>query len=369
MKIPLLDLTVQYPQIRDEVLPLIEECCRTQQFILGKHVSNLEKEIASYCGVPYAVGVASGTDALLISLMALDVGPGDEVITPPFTFFATAGTVARLGAKPVFVDIDPTNFNIAPLIVSKAITPKTKAVIPVHLYGLCVDMATLKNAVGNIPIVEDACQAIGSEFNGKRAGSFGITGCFSFYPSKNLGGFGDGGMAICLDEELYQKIRLLRVHGAEKTYYHDIIGGNFRLDELQAAVLRVKLKYLDQWIDGRRRIAKLYEELFSLAGLTDNPIKLPLEPNGYRHSYHQYVIRTPKRDELSRYLSAEGIGNNIYYPIPLHLQKCFAYLGYKEGDFPVAEQASKEVLALPVYPELTTQMLQTIVDCIGRFFH
>jgi dTDP-4-amino-4,6-dideoxygalactose transaminase len=365
MNIPAFDLKRQYRNLSSELLPILEEVMAKGQFILGENVELLEKELADYCGTKYAVGVASGTDALLLSLEALGIGEGDEVITTPFTFFATSEVISLLKAKPVFVDIDSKTFNIDPDKIEDAITTKTKAVIPVHLFGQMAEMDDIEYLAEkyDLYIIEDACQAIGAEYKGRRAGSIGDTGCFSFFPTKNLGAFGDGGLITTNDEKLYEKIKLLRVHGSRKKYYHELIGHNSRLDEIQAAILRVKLKYLDDWIERRIEIAKIYSE-----GLKDLDVIVPEVKPYLRHVYHQYVIRTKHRDELQEYLSNKGIGTAIYYPLPLHLQECYKDLGYREGDLPEAEKASKEVIALPMWPELTNEEVNYIVESIREFF-
>ena len=365
MNIPAFDLKRQYKNLSSELLPILEEVMAKGQFILGENVELLEKELADYCGTKYAVGVASGTDALLLSLEALGIGEGDEIITTPFTFFATSEVISLLKAKPVFVDIDSKTFNIDPDKIEDAITTKTKAVIPVHLFGQMAEMDDIEYLAEkyDLYIIEDACQAIGAEYKGRRAGSIGDTGCFSFFPTKNLGAFGDGGLITTNDEKLYEKIKLLRVHGSRKKYYHELIGHNSRLDEIQAAILRVKLKYLDNWIERRIEIAKIYSE-----GLKDLDVIVPEVKPYLRHVYHQYVIRTKHRDELQEYLSNKGIGTAIYYPLPLHLQECYKDLGYREGDLPEAEKASKEVIALPMWPELTNEEVNYIVESIREFF-
>ena len=368
MNVPLLDLKSQYAQIRDEVREVIDRICESQHFILGPEVAALEDEIATFSGTRFGVGVSSGTDALLIALMAAEVGPGDEVITTPYTFFATAGAIARLGARPVFVDIDPVTFNMDPELAVKAITERTKVILPVHLYGQCAEMTPLLGAVSGkgIVIIEDAAQAIGAHDSiGRKAGSIGNMGCLSFFPSKNLGAFGDGGMVVTNDEHLDEVLRVLRVHGSKPKYYHKRIGGNFRLDALQAAILRVKLKYLPEWSNARRNNAERYRNLFQEAGLADR-IGVPKDALG--HIYNQFVIRYTQRDRLREFLTEKGIGTEIYYPLPLHLQECFGYLGYHEGDFPHAEAAAKESLALPIYPELTEEQQTYLVRCVKGFF-
>lgn len=376
MKVPLLDLKLQYQTIKDEVLAVTEEVFDSQLFILGPRVAALEKALAEYCGVDHAVGVSSGSDALLVALMAAGVGPGDRVITTPYTFFATAGAIARLGALPVFVDIDPDTYNISPSALQERVAGLTaaeragvKAIIPVHLYGQCADLDPLVEAADTQEwvLLEDAAQAIGSEYRGRRAGSIGRFGCFSFFPSKNLGAFGDGGVVTTTSEELAEQLRVLRGHGASPKYYHRFIGGNFRLDALQAAVILVKLKYLDDWTRARQKNAETYRRLFQGAGL-ETRIKLPLEKED-RHIYNQFVIEVPgHRDELRGALNQAGIGSEVYYPVPLHLQQCFAYLGYGPGDFPVAERAARDTLALPIYPELTEGQQRYVVKTVEAFF-
>lgn len=369
MRVPLLDLRGQYAALREDIEAAMRRVVESQYFILGPEVEHLEREIAAYCGSPHAIGVSSGTDALLVALMALDIGPGSEVVTTPFTFFATAGTIDRLGARTVFVDIDPDSFNIDPEATVGAFGDATRAVMPVHLFGRCVDMDAILEAAGarHLPVIEDAAQAIGAiDSRGRRAGSIGDVGCFSFFPTKNLGGFGDGGMVTAEDDALAHRIRLLRVHGMEPKYHHPLVGGNFRLDALQAAVLRVKLLHLDAWAEGRRRNADRYRGLFAEAGLDDGRVRLPADVPG--HVYNQFVIRVDARDALRAHLTAAGIGTEVYYPIPLHLQECFRPLGYAPGDFPHAEAAAREVLALPIYPELTEDDLAAVVTSIAAFF-
>jgi dTDP-4-amino-4,6-dideoxygalactose transaminase len=369
MSIPLLDLKAQYQTIRREVLAAIESTCDEQGFILGPRVGALEKAVAAYVGSEAAIGVASGSDALLLSLMALGVKAGDEVITVPFTFFATAGAISRLGAIPVFIDIRADTFNMDPALIAPAITPRTKAIIPVHLFGQCADMPTIMTIARRhkLAVIEDACQAIGAARDGVRAGVLGDLACFSFFPSKNLGGFGDGGMITTNHKKLAEAAAMLRVHGSRVRYVHEAIGINSRLDALQAAVLLVKLKYLDQWAEGRRRNAGRYEQLFSQAGLTDR-ITLPVIEAVNHHVFNQYTVRVPKRDELRAYLQGKGIGTEVYYPLPMHLQNCYRDLGYQKGAFPVSEQAAEEVLSLPIYSELTDQQLHYIVSCVAEFY-
>ena len=371
MRVPLLDLKAQYRNIKEEIKPVVEEVMESQYFILGPKVKEFEENIADYCNTKFAVGVSSGTDALLIALMALDIGPGDEVITTAYSFFATAGSIARLQAKPVFVDIDPVTFNIDPTKIEEKITSRTKAIIPVHLYGQTADMEPILEIAQkhNLKVIEDAAQAIGSEYkNGKRAGSMGDMGCFSFFPSKNLGGFGDGGMVTTNDQGLYEKLIYLRNHGAHPKYYHKMIGGNFRLDALQAAVLNVKLRHLDDWTAGRQKNADYYDAGFKSRGL-EKFIRTPVRMEGYRHIFNQYIIRAEKRDELVIWLKDHQIGCEIYYPVTFNNQECFKYLGYKEGDFPEAEKAAKETLAIPIYPELTDAQKDYVMDMIGEFYN
>ena len=364
LPIPLLDLKAGYAAIREEIQVALERVIEAQAFILGPEVEALEAEVAAYSQCQYGIGVSSGTDALLVALMALGVGPGDEVITSPYTFFATAGTIARLGARPVFIDIDPATFNLDPDLLAAAITPRTKAIMPVHLFGQMADMDPIMEIAErhHLPVIEDAAQAIGAEYKGRRAGSIGTVGCFSFFPSKNLGGFGDGGMVTTQDPALANQIQLLRAHGMRPKYYHQFIGGNFRLDALQAAVLRVKLKYLDGWSEGRQRNAATYRALFAQAGL--DAVVLPVEASERRHIYNQFVIRVPHRDQVLQHLRESQVGVEIYYPVPIHLQECFRDQGYHQGDFPVSERAALETLAIPIYPELTDEALARVVRVI-----
>jgi dTDP-4-amino-4,6-dideoxygalactose transaminase len=384
--VPLLDLKAQFAQIRAEVMPLIEQVCTTQQFILGENVRGFEEEIARYCGTPFGVGVSSGTDALLLAIMALGIGAGDEVVTSPFTFFATAGTIARTGARPIFCDIDPVNFNISPSavqtfierdcvttgegLVNRATRGRIKAIMPVHLYGQSADMDGLMEIARHhgLKVIEDAAQAVGTEYkHGVRVGSIGDIGCFSFFPSKNLGAFGDAGLCTTKDPELAERMRVLRVHGGKPKYFHALIGGNFRIDELQAAVLRVKLRYLDGWTAGRQRNAAYYDRAFLAAGLAGRVIRPQAAP-GQRHIFNQYVIRVHDRDALRKFLGEHGIGTEIYYPVPLHRQECFNYLGYAPGTFPESERAAAETLAIPIYPELTDDQLGTVVARVAEYF-
>ncbi len=368
--IPLLDLKAQYVTIREEVRAAIERVVESQHFILGPEVEAFEKEIAAYSQSEFAVGVSSGTDALLIALMAIGIKPNDEVISTPYSFFATAGSIVRLGAKPVFVDIDPATYNLDPSSIERAITKRTRAIMPVHLYGQMAEMDSIMQIAEsyNLFVIEDAAQAIGAEHRGRRAGSVGHLGCFSFYPSKNLGGFGDAGMVTTNDAELADKLKLLRNHGYRPKYYNKVVGGNFRIDAIQAAVLRVKLKYLDQWTEQRQENAATYRRLFMEAGLTDSgKVTLPHEAGPGRHIYNQFVIRSSRRDDLITHLENCRIGCEIYYPVPLHIQECFAELGYQAGEMPGAESAAHETLALPIYPELTGEMLESVVSAITEF--
>lgn len=388
MTIPFLDLKAQYQSIKEEIDKKVMEVIVNQRFILGSEVESLEKEVSSYCGTKYAVGVSSGSDALLASLMALGVGNGDEVVTSPFTFFATAGAITRLGAKPVFCDIDRESFNISPQRLAEVLEKrsagqkdsKVKGLIPVHLYGQCADMKPIMKLAEkySLFVIEDAAQAIGSEYpmpEGIRSAcTMGDLNILSFFPSKSLSCFGDGGMVLTDDEKLAEKLKMLRTHGSQDKYFYEIVGGNFRLDALQAGILRVKLKHLDDWLEGRKEKAFFYDESFKKSGLVEKgwilPPKALYKYKGLKnyHTYHQYVIRAKKRDALQEFLKDKGIPSAIYYPLPLHLQNCFAYLGYKEGDFPESERASKEVLALPIYPELTAQHQDFIVSTISRFY-
>lgn len=370
MKVPLLDLSEQNALLRPEIEAALGRVLDTNGFILGAEVAALEKELAAYCGTKHAIACASGTDALLLALMAFDIGPGDEVITTAYSFFATVSAVTRLGATPVFVDIDPDTFNLDVSQVEAKITPRTKAIQPVHLYGQCADMAALREIASRhgVQLVEDAAQAIGAEESGVRAGAMSEIGCFSFYPSKNLGGMGDGGFMTTSDDALAHKLNALRVHGSFERYYHKWVGLNSRLDGFQGAVLRVKLPHLDGWSDRRKANADRYRELFAGAGLTDR-IVLPFERPNVRHIYNQFVIRVPeRRDELRAFLTENGVGTDIYYPVSLHLQECFAYLGGREGDLPESERASRESLAIPIFPELTPDQQVCVVDAIARFF-
>jgi dTDP-4-amino-4,6-dideoxygalactose transaminase len=387
MNVPLLDLQAQYATIKDRIRAAVDEIFESQRFVLGTHVSALEEEIAKFCGVPFAVGVASGTDALLLSLKALGVGAGDSVVTVPYTFFATAGAIINLGARPIFVDIEEAGFSMDPeklssflenectfslatqKTVHKSSNTNVKAILPVHLYGQCADMDEIIAVAQRhkLPVIEDACQAIGATYKGRSAGAIGDLGCFSFFPTKNLGGAGDGGMVVTTNPQLGERVRLLRTHGAQQTYYHSIVGFNSRLDELQAAVLRVKLPYLQQWSQARYENAMLYEKYFNDAGLLSHVTPPPILP-GRSHIFHQYVIRCKKRDELQAALKSGGISTAIYYPISLHEQECFRLLGYSAADLPRSHAASKETLALPVYPELSDAQIKYVVDSIAAFY-
>jgi dTDP-4-amino-4,6-dideoxygalactose transaminase len=379
LNVPLLDLKAQYQSIKEEIIAATMEVYQSQRFILGPKVEELENNIAAYTQVKYAVGVSSGTDALLMALMNANIGPGDLVVTTPYSFFSTAGSIARMGATPIFVDIDTDTYNIDPEKMKKTISnlskqsrDRLKAIMPVHLFGQCADMEEIISIAKRLglTIVEDAAQAIGAQyaFSGgsiKRAGSMGTYGCFSFFPSKNLGSFGDGGMVTTNDETIYQNLKILRVHGSQPKYYHKVIGGNFRLDALQAAILLVKLKYLDAWTERRRENADIYRELFDRKGIEE--IKVPYENKG-RHIYNQFVVKIDQeRDELWRYLRNQGIGCEIYYPVPLHIQECFQYLGYRPEDFPVSVEAAEKTLALPIYPELQSEQIAYIVETIFSF--
>jgi dTDP-4-amino-4,6-dideoxygalactose transaminase len=366
--IPLLDLQAQYANTRAEIRHAIDRVCESQQFVLGPEVEALEEELGAFCHTPNAIGVSSGTDALLVALMAIGVGPGDEVVTSSFSFFATAGVIARLGARPVFVDIDSRSFNFDATDLEPKITARCKAILPVHLFGSCAEMEPILAAARKhgIAVIEDAAQAIGAKDSRNRfAGTMGSLGCFSFFPTKNLGAFGDAGTVVTQDDDLAEAVRVLRVHGGKPKYHHAVIGGNFRLDALQAAVLRVKLKYLSGWTEARRRNADRYRTYFSEAALGEQ-IGLPEESPG--HIYNQFVIRCARRDQLQAYLRGRGVGTEVYYPIPLHLQKCFADLGHKYGDFPNAEAAARTALAIPIYPELTEAQQRYIVDEIKSYY-
>jgi dTDP-4-amino-4,6-dideoxygalactose transaminase len=364
--VKLLDLEAQFRPLRDEILAAITRVCDSQQFILGPEVEALERELAACLGAAHVISVSSGTDALLAALMALGLGRGDEVVTSTFSFFATAGSIARVGATPVFVDIDPITFNIDPDAVRRAITPRTRAIMPVHLYGLCAELGPIIEVADSkgMAVIEDAAQAIGATYKSRQAGTIGTIGCFSFFPSKNLGAFGDAGFMTTSDAALAKEIRLLRNHGAEPKYFHKRIGGNFRLDALQAAVLRVKLPHLAAWTTMRQRNAERYGTLFATAGLTDR-VTLPAVPADGRHIFNQYVIRVRDRDRVRAFLDERGIGTEIYYPVPFHLQECFSSLGHRRGDFPNAEAAADSVLALPIYPELTLEQQRAVVAALA----
>ncbi len=385
LRVPLLDLKPQYAPLAAEISAAIGAICASQQFVLGQHVAAFEKAAAAYCRVAHAIGVSSGTDALLLALMGLGIGPGDEVITSPYTFFATAGAVARVGARPVFCDIDPHSFNLDPEAVRafierecerrdgvlrrRASGGRVRALLPVHLYGQCADMPTLQALAREhgLQLIEDAAQAIGAEDAlGRAAGSIGDVGCLSFFPTKNLGAFGDAGMCTAQDAELAAHMRVLRVHGGEPKYYHSFIGGNFRLDEIQAAVLAIKLPHLDAWTEGRARNARFYQQAFGRAGVAG--LITPRAGGPGRHVWNQFVLRVPQRDALRTFLAQRGVGTEIYYPVPLHLQRCFAYLGYRSGDFPQAERAAAETLALPIYAELDESQLQYVVSQVAAFY-
>ncbi len=376
--IPILDLKSQYASIREEIHAALDHVLESQHFILGPEVSALEEEIAAYSQCQYSIGVSSGTDALLVALMALGVKPGDEVITSSYSFFATAGAVARLGARPVFVDIDPGTLNLRPEAIEPLINARTRAIIPVHFCGQVADMDPILEISDrfNMPVIEDAAQAIGAEYKGKRAGSFGDLACLSFFPSKNLGGYGDSGMVLTNNPELAERVALLRTHGARPKYHHKLVGGNFRMDAIQAAVLRVKFKYLDLWTAARQRNAGNYRRLFvehCLAApgseVGDYPVQLPAETGWGRHIYHLFQIRVTRRDELQAYLLSQHIGSEVYYPVPLHLQECFSSLGYFPGSLPASERAALETLAIPIYPELTVADQSRVVEAIASFFN
>jgi len=367
--IPLLDLRAQFAPLRAEIMAAIEAVMESQHFIMGNQVRALEAELAAFIGVRAAHGCASGSDALALALMAAGIGAGDEVITTPFTFVATAGAIARLGARPVFVDIDPRTFAIDHDAATRAISSRTRALLPVHLYGLMADMAPLMELAQRhgLTVIEDAAQAIGARYRGEAAGAIGAMGCFSFYPTKNLGGAGDGGMVTSNDPNLAERVALLRDHGSRRRYNHEILGTNSRLDELQAAVLRVKLRHLAQWNERRREIAARYRAMFEAAGLAD-VLQMPAEPAERTHVYHQFTIRAPRRDQLREFLQRAGVATEVYYPTPLHLQPLFAYLGYRAGEFPNAESASREVLSLPIYPELPEAHQIRLVATIREFY-
>jgi dTDP-4-amino-4,6-dideoxygalactose transaminase len=369
VNVPLLDLKAQYKTIKTEIDPVVAEIMESQYFILGPKVKECEEAVAAYSNCSHAVGVSSGTDALLIALMAEGIGPGDEVITTPYTFFATVGSIVRTGATPVLVDIDPVSFNIDPSAIEEKVTDMTKAIIPVHLYGQMADMGPIMEIARKhgIAVIEDAAQAIGSERDGKRAGSVGDYGCFSFFPSKNLGAFGDGGMVVTNDPERAENLEILRGHGSRPKYYHTVVGGNFRLDALQAAVVTVKLSHLDSWTAGRQSNAQRYDRLLGEAGLVEQGLVSLPTVVADRHIFNQYVIRVDRRDELRDFLKEHSIGCEIYYPVPMHVQESFSYLGLSEGDMPESEKAADETLALPVYPELSDDQAKYVVDTIASF--
>jgi dTDP-4-amino-4,6-dideoxygalactose transaminase len=366
--VPLLDLKAQYTPLREALLDAVTRVCDSQRYIGGPEVEGLERELCQTLGYRHAIGLSSGTDAVLAALMALDIGPGDEVITPTYSFFATAGCVVRVGAKPVLVDSEPDTFNIDTTAAIAAITPRTKAIIPVHLFGQAAELAPIMDAAGKrgIAVIEDAAQAIGCSYQGKAVGTIGAVGCFSFFPSKNLGAFGDAGFVTATDDAIAKKLRLIRTHGMEPKYYHHLVGANFRIDALQAAVLRVKLPHLAEWTAGRQRNAQRYRALFKDAGISE--ITLPVEAPHRTHIYNQFVIRAAKRDQLRAHLDQQQIGTEIYYPVPFHLQECFKDLGYTQGAFPVAEAQAADSLALPIYPELTETQQAAVVNAIRTFY-
>ncbi len=368
MTVPLLDLDPQYRPLRDDILAALTRVADSQRYIMGPEVAALERELSALLDARHAVAVSSGTDAVLLALMAVGVGPGDEVVTTTYSFFATAGAIVRLGARPVLVDIDPETFNIDPAAAAAAVTARTRAILPVHLFGLSANLAPLLATAerAGIPVIEDAAQAIGATYLARQVGGIGACGCFSFFPSKNLGAFGDAGLVVSPDDALADRMRLLRTHGMKPKYVHHAVGGNFRMDEIQAAVLRVKAPHLQAWTERRRANAARYRALFHDAGL-DGRVVLPVEPPGRRHIYNQFVIRVADRDGLRAHLDARGIGSEIYYPIPFHLQPCFGFLGDAPGAFPHAERAAKESLAIPIYGELTAEQQETVVAAIAGF--
>ena len=368
MQVPLLDLKAQYQTIKTEIDAAVAEVFESQYFILGPKVVECEEAVAKYSQCKYGIGVSSGSDALIIALMAEGIGPGDEVITTTYSFFATAGSIVRVGATPVFVDIDPISYNINPELIEAKITERTKAIMPVHLYGQMADMEAIMEIAERrgLVVIEDAAQAIGAEHKGQRAGSIGHFGCFSFFPSKNLGGAGDGGMVVTNDEQRAERLKCLRVHGGERKYYHRIIGGNFRFDALQAVVISVKLRHLDKWTAERQANAKRYKKLFIEAGLTGT-IQLPSTETD-RHIFNQFILRVPRRAELREYLTEKKVGHDVYYPVPLHLQECFSYVGGKKGDCVESEKAADETIALPVYPEMPDDQAEYVVDCFKSFY-
>lgn len=384
LSVPLLDLKLQYEALKPELERALLQVAASQMFILGPAVKSLESRLAEYTQCKFAIGVSSGTDALLLALMALGIGQGDEVLTSPYSFFATAGTIARTGARPVFLDIDPVSYNLSPArvaefleqrcrrkgaeVIDQATGGRVRAIMPVHLYGqaAAMDELTALAREYGLRVIEDAAQALGTEYQGRRVGSFGDVGCFSFFPSKNLGAFGDAGLCTANDPDLAERLRIMRVHGGKPKYYHKVIGGNFRIDEIQAAVLEVKLGHLEDWHAGRQRNAAYYDRAFARAGIGER-VKTPVALPGHRHIYNQYVLRVPQRDALRTYLADCGIGTEIYYPVSLHMQECFAYLGYRPEDCPESARAAGETLAVPIYPELTETQLQHVVDSVARF--
>jgi dTDP-4-amino-4,6-dideoxygalactose transaminase len=375
--VPLLDLKAQFASLREQITEVVHRVIDSQYFILGPEVQQFEEEVARYTGARHAIGCASGTDALILSLAALEIGPGDEVITTPFSFFSTASCAYKVGARPAFVDIDPATFNIDPRRVEKAIGPRTKAILPVHLFGQSAAMDELLDVARShrLPVVEDAAQALSGTYRSAardealQCGAIGTLGCYSFFPSKNLGGFGDGGMVVTSDEELADRVRVLRVHGGQQMYHHRWVGWNSRLDALQAAVLRIKLPHLDAWSAGRAANAERYDRLFAESGLIESgQLRLPARADSARHIFNQYTVRVERRDELKKRLDEQRIGNAFYYPVPLHRHECFSELGYREGDFPNSEQAAREVISLPVYTELTAEQQERVVDAVARFY-
>lgn len=367
--VPMLDLKAQYLQVKPEIDAAIEQVIDSQHFINGPQVASLEKEVARYCQTRDCVGVSSGSDALLLALMALDIKSGDEVITTPYTFFATAGAIVRMGARPVFVDIDPATFNINTDLIEECVTKHTRAIMPVHLFGQCAEMDPILDIARRhgLAVIEDAAQAIGAEYKGRRAGSMGTIGCFSFFPSKNLGAFGDGGAVVTNDSALAEKMRILRNHGSNPKYYHKMVGGNFRLDTIQAAILQVKLKCLDGWTAGRRHNAAFYDAAFTRTGLRGSLLETPKAQPG--HIFNQYVVRLSDREGVKDYLKKMQVGTEVYYPLPMHMQQCFADLGHDKGDFPESEKAALTSLALPIYPELSSAQLNSVVHGIAGFYH
>jgi len=365
MQVPFLDLRTQYATYKSEVIRAVTDVCESQLFCLGPAVAEFEEKIASCCGSKFAIGVSSGSDALLVGLMALEIKPGDEVITTPFTFFATAGAIARLGAKPVFVDVNPDSYNIDPAGIKEKITEKTRAIMPVHLFGQVAQMKPIMEIAErhNLTVIEDAAQAIGATQDNIKCGNFGHLGCFSFYPTKNLGGFGDGGLLTTNDEKLAERVRLLRTHGENPRYFYRMLGGNFRLDSIQAAVLGVKLKYLDRWNEKRRQNAAFYDVLFA-----GSPVKTPKIDSNNVSIYHQYTVTVPQRDRLQKFLAENEIGSAVFYPMPLHLQDCFRQLGYRDGDLPVAERLCSQVISLPIYPELKTSQIEYVAETVLKFY-